>query len=165
MTNNSDYSNYLFFWSKKHDFLSNFYPSEFNVGDQHFICSEQYFMKKKQELFDSSNIKLAGLIMNEKDPKKIKKFGRMVKNFDEEIWNQHKYQIMYQGVKAKFTSNPNLRKKLLETKNKILVEASPYDKIWGIGLNESNAKKKLHTEWPGKNLLGKVLMQVRQELI
>ena len=87
----------------------------------------------------------------------------MVKNFDEEVWNQLKYQIMYEAVKAKF-SNPILMKKLIDTKDKILVEASPYDKIWGIGLNETDAKKTLPTNWIGENLLGKVLMQVREEL-
>jgi ribA/ribD-fused uncharacterized protein len=164
---NNIYSNYLFFWGEKksHGYLSNFYPCEFVVEGLKYNCSEQYFMKKKQELFDNSNKNLGEQIMAEINPKQIKNYGRVVKNFDQTIWDKNKYQIMYQGVKSKFISNPELAKKLLDTKNKKLVEASPYDKIWGIGLSESDAKKISNpTNWPGTNLLGQILEQVRDEL-
>jgi ribA/ribD-fused uncharacterized protein len=155
---------YLFFWGEKESlgFLSNFYPSAFTVNEQPFNCSEQYFMKEKQELFDPSNQILATGIMNETKPFNIKKYGRRVKNFDEKIWNTHKYKAMYDGVYAKFTQIPELKAKLLATGEKILVEASPYDKIWGIGFKKSNALAN-KTLW-GENLLGQVLMEVRTNI-
>ena len=155
---------YIFFWGEhsKDGYMSNFYPSEFTINNQKFNCSEQYFMKKKQELFDPNNILLATNIMKETKPKDIKKFGRQVKNFNDAIWNQHKVKEMHDGIYAKFSQNPELKLKLLSTGDKILVEASPYDKIWGIGFSKDNAL--LNKDKWGQNLLGKVLMQVRKEL-
>jgi ribA/ribD-fused uncharacterized protein len=155
---------YLFFWGENdvYGFLSNFYQTNFSVNGNNFNCSEQYFMKKKQELFNESNDVLANLIMKETNPKNIKKYGRQVKNFNEEIWNINKYKYMYEGVYAKFTQNPELKQKLLATGKKILVEASPYDKIWGIGFNKSDALNN-KSKW-GQNLLGKVLVEVRDKL-
>lgn len=96
---------YLFFWDENDTFgfLSNFYPSTITVDDKTFNCSEQYFMKKKQELFDPTNLVLATKIMNETKPKNIKKYGRQVKNFNDEIWNTHKENAMYSGIYAKFS--------------------------------------------------------------
>jgi ribA/ribD-fused uncharacterized protein len=155
---------YLFFWSDKDivGYLSNFYPSTFTVDKLTYNCSEQYFMKKKQELFDSTNLVLATKIMNETNPKNIKKYGRQVKNFSEETWNLHKRNAMYSGVFAKFLQNPDLKAKLLATGNKTLVEASPYDKIWGIGYTKLDALKNKDS-W-GQNLLGQVLMEVRSKI-
>ena len=155
---------YLFFWGEKDafGFLSNFYPSTFTTDGQIFNCSEQYFMKKKQELFDPLNQKLASDIMNETNPKNIKNYGRQVNNFAESIWNINKYKSMYDGVYAKFSQNPELKTQLLATGEKVLVEASPYDKIWGIGFNKSDALTS-KAKW-GQNLLGKVLMEVRNKL-
>lgn len=164
---NLDYSNYIFFWGEKNNFgfLSNFFPTEFEDGGVKFICSEQYFMKKKQELFDSTNSSLAELILSSTEPRQIKQFGRMVKNFNEEVWSEHKYQIMYLAVKNKFLGNPELAKRLIDTGDKILVEASPYDRIWGIGMPATAAVKIPESDWPGENLLGQILMEVRDELI
>jgi ribA/ribD-fused uncharacterized protein len=155
---------YLFFWGEKKTggFLSNFYPSTFTINTDTFNCSEQYFMKKKQELFDPKNNVLGTQIMNETNPKDIKKYGRQVKNFTEDKWNMHKYKFMYDGVYAKFSQNPQLKVKLLETGDKILVEASPFDRIWGIGFSETNAIVN-KSKW-GENLLGKILMEIREKL-
>lgn len=155
---------YIFFWGEntQDGFLSNFYPSEFTVDGKKYNCSEQYFMKKKQELFDPKNIKLATDIMKETNPKDIKKYGRQVKFFIAEIWDENKVKAMHDGVFAKFLQNPELKAKLLATGDKSLVEASPYDMIWGIGFKKENALKN-KDRW-GQNLLGQVLMQVRNEL-
>jgi len=155
---------YLFFWgeNKINGFLSNFYPTKFIIDNLTYNCSEQYFMKKKQELFDKTNNILATNIMNETNPKNIKNYGRQVKNFSDDIWNINKYKIMYDGVFAKFSQNHELKIKLLNTGNMYLVEASPYDKIWGIGFNQSNALNNKN-KW-GQNLLGKILMKVRDKL-
>lgn len=157
-----NYSNYIFFWVEKkaYGYFSNFYPVKFSQNNITYNCSEQYFMKKKQELFDGNNIELGNKIMNETNPMNIKKYGRSVKNYDETQWNQHRYNIMKEALILKF-SDPYLKNKLLETENKILVEASPYDNIWGIGLDEVSAKKIPPNQWKGSNLLGKALMEVR----
>ena len=158
----------LFFYGEKHQQIgcfSNFYPSSFmdNLNTK-FNCSEQYFMYKKCQLFNPQNYKLLELILTEKSPSLIKKYGRQVKNFDETIWNQHKYKIMLDGLRLKFSQNPSIKHILINTNTKKLYEASPYDKIWGIGYNAKNAlsvDEKLY----GENLLGKALMELRAEFI
>jgi len=151
---------YLFFWGEKNTFgfLSNFYPSTFVLDNQTFNCSEQHFMKKKQELFDPLNQALAANIMNESNPKNIKNYGRQVNNFSEQTWLIHRYKSMYDGVYAKFSQNKDLMAQLLATGDKFLVEASPYDKIWGIGFDSSNALANKQ-KW-GQNLLGQVLINL-----
>lgn len=120
---------------------------------------EQYMMAHKALLFGDS--KYYKKIMSTTDPYLIKKYGRLIRDFDEKIWNQYKFDIIVNGNKLKFKQNPKLLKRLLETKNKILVEASPFDKIYGCGLNTKTALKTDQSQWPGTNLLGKALMEVR----
>lgn len=157
----------IFFWKEnnKYGFLSNFYYSSFkdSLGFT-YICNEQYFMVQKCLLFDSENSKLFKEIMDCKIPIMIKKLGRKVNNFDKHIWNKEKYNIMKTGIKYKFSQNKFLKKKLLETKNKMLFEASPYDKIWGIGIEHNVASKLNPSDFEGENLLGKALMEIRDEL-
>lgn len=153
--------NYVFFWGT---YLSNFYPAKFIVDGVQYNCSEQYFMKKKQEMFDPSNIALANQILNEIDPKKIKKYGRQVKNFDNNVWDTCCYEIMKQGIYEKFKQNADINRLLKLTGTKTLVEASPNDRIWGIGLNKANARNIHPSNWQGKNLLGKALMEVRDKI-
>lgn len=152
---------YIFFWG---GILSNFYITPIIIDGILYNSSEQYFMKIKQETFDPLNVQLGKDIMKENNPKNIKNFGRNVNNYQEDIWDQMRYNVMYKGVYEKFYQNKNLRDILLETENKILVESSPYDKVWGIGLNENEAKLIHPSKWEGKNLLGKVLMEVRKKL-
>jgi ribA/ribD-fused uncharacterized protein len=156
--------NYVFFWGEKEKFgfMSNFYPCKFTVGTNTFNCSEQYFMKMKQEVFDNSNHALGEKIMNETNPIKIKKLGREVSNYNEQVWNQQRYKHMYNGNYLKYSQNPELKNQLLATGSKILVEASPYDKIWGIGWTKVSALANINS-W-GQNLLGKVLMELRAKL-
>ena len=87
--------------------------------------------------------------------------GRKVKDFNIDIWEENARKIVTQGCFLKFTQNPKLLEILLDTKDDILVEASPYDKIWGIGLKEKDAINVDPSEWPGKNWLGECLMNVR----
>jgi ribA/ribD-fused uncharacterized protein len=102
--------------------------------------------------------------MKSKNPKNMKAFGRLVKNFDENLWNSVAQDIVYAGNYAKFSQNPKLLKALLDTGDRLLVEASPYDKIWGIGLSELDARKTSPENWKGLNLLGKILTKVRDDL-
>lgn len=102
--------------------------------------------------------------MSSNDPRKIKALGRKIANFDETIWCRHKYNIVVKGNFAKFSQNDKLKKKLLSTGNKIICEASPYDKIWGIGLSTSQTDVHDPSKCQGQNLLGRALMDVRTTL-
>jgi ribA/ribD-fused uncharacterized protein len=103
--------------------------------------------------------------MSTADPNKQRSLGRKVKNFDNSIWDKNKEKILYTALQAKFTQDIELKKKLLSTKNKTLVEASPFDRIYGIGLSETNPKALDKKTWRGQNLLGKTLMKVRKIII
>lgn len=185
---------YTFFFHLSSPF-SNFHPSPFNFKGLQFVSNEQFIMYCKAKLFkDDNNAEkimsvndqedickklLSGEITKEqivkdKDLSKqwnevmkfVKKCGREVKNYDDKIWEQKRVNVAGVGAKEKFTQILDLKKTLLDTEGTFLVEASPYDKIWGIGLNASDAKATPESEWPGLNLLGKnVLDRVRALII
>jgi len=104
-------------------------------------------------------------IMASDNPKFQKGLGRMVKGFDSEKWNKVAKKIVYDASYAKYTQNKEFKSQLLSTKGTTLVEASPYDKIWGIGLSETDEKAKSRDTWDGLNWLGEVLTKVRQDII
>lgn len=97
-------------------------------------------------------------------PKEMKAFGRAISPFDEQLWNASSYDIVRRGNAAKFAQNEALRRYLLGTGSRILVEASPRDRIWGIGLGKSNPDAEHPPKWRGRNKLGFALTQVRDEL-
>ena len=103
-------------------------------------------------------------IMAAEKPNKYKKLGRKIQGFEQPLWDAHKYEIVVEGNKAKFSQNPDLKEFLLSTGDAIIVEASPYDKIWGIGMDKEQALKGTVTQWQGENLLGCALMDVRDWL-
>lgn len=143
----------------KSGYLSQWYISPFIFNNIEYNCCEQYMMSEKAKLFnDDESYKL---IMNAKEPKEHKKLGRLVKNFDEIKWNKYAEQIVFDGNYAKFTQNLELKKKLIDTNDKIIIECSPYDNIWGNGLNISDTLKTNIYDWKGKNKLGNILMKVR----
>lgn len=166
MADNAD--NYVFFYGhtegRPFACFSNFYPSKFTADGKNFNCSEQYFMKKKQEMFDPTNVQLANAIMAETSPAKIKAFGRQVKNYDETKWNQERYRVMKEALMYKFGQNQNMKQILMSTGNKILCECTNLDKIWASGLHITDPDRFDETKWKGQNLLGKALMEVRNEL-
>ncbi len=160
--------NEIYFYGLKDQFsyMSNFYKSPFETKDKKplkFWCSEQHFMYHKCLLFDSSNTKLLDKILQSKSATEIKKLGRQVKNYDDKIWNEKRYSIMKEALILKFSQNQDIKEKLLATKDKLLYEASKYDKIWGIGFYASSAIVTDKSKF-GRNLLGKCLMEVRSEL-
>lgn len=108
------------------------------------------------------DIEIANAILKTSDPKEQKSLGRKVKNFKADIWNEVAREIVFLGNKFKFSQNKFLYNKLMSTKDKILVEASPYDEIWGIGLDEATAKITPESEWPGINWLGLTLIDLRE---
>ena len=160
---------FIFFWKIHKDkevnksCLSQWYPSEFIVRGRRYNCAEQYMMAQKVLLFeDEESYKK---IMASSEPKEIKTLGRKVKGFDSVKWDEEKYRIVREGNFAKFTQKKELRDYLVSTEGKILVEASPYDNIWGIGMTESNPDILDPSKWKGQNLLGFLLMDIREELI
>lgn len=140
--------------------FSNWYPVEFVDGNIKFYNSEQYMMYHKAKLFGDDE--KSEEILKISDPREVKKKGREVKNFNQDIWNENAMDIVYSGCLLKFNQNKEIKEVLLSTKNKVLAEASPYDNIWGIGISAKEAKE--GKEWRGTNWLGKCLMRVRDTL-
>ena len=103
-------------------------------------------------------------IMATTSPREQKEFGRNVKNFNTDKWNEVCREYVYQGNLAKFTQNPSLKLELLKTEDREIVEASPYDKIWGIGMDVSHRNIEDKSKWLGKNWLGEAIMRVRETL-
>ncbi|MQY20702.1 hypothetical protein NRB20_38100 [Nocardia sp. RB20] len=119
-------------------------------------------MWRKAMLF--GNQALAREILTVEHPGHAKSLGRQVENFDEEEWNEARYQIVVTGNVAKFGQNPDLKKFLLVTGSRVLVEASPVDRIWGIGVAADDPRAQDPGQWRGSNLLGFALMDARTEL-
>ena len=144
----------------KSGYPSQWFPSNFIENDIEFNCCEQYMMYMKALIFN--DIEIANLILVEKDPKKIKELGRLVKNFDDNQWNAFADDIVFSANLLKFSQNIDLREKLLLTGDKEFVECAPYDKIWGNGLNITDTLKTPKNEWLGTNRLGKAIMRTRE---
>ena len=157
----SRHPNLVFFWKTQSPF-SQFHPAHFVVKEDNYICAEQYMMAGKARLFRDS-INLVN-IMEANEPKVMKSFGRKVEEFKPEIWNMCCRQIVQEGNRAKFSQNRHLLESLLNTNEKYLVEASPFDRIWGIGMGASNSKAYTPSSWKGSNWLGEALNQVKFEI-
>lgn len=161
--------NCIFFWD---GIYSNWHKSPFNPShfkklisykiDHEFDNNEQFFMYCKAKHFRDEET--AKVILGTPNPATSKKLGRKVKGFNSEEWDRVKEIFMLDGLYCKFLSNKVLLDELLDTRDKFLVEASPFDKIWGIGIGESEARFRLVSEWKGENLLGKCLMETRESL-
>lgn len=150
---------YLFFYKGE---FSQFFSCNFIEQGITYNCAEQYMMSKKAVLFKDfyTNEK----IMNSNIPYEQKKYGRIVKNFNEKKWNKFKRNIVISGNYLKFSQNPELKEMLMLTKKRKIVECSPTDKIWGIGLDLNNKKIFKSKNWKGTNLLGQCLTKVRKML-
>ena len=142
--------------------FSQWWESPFVVDGQTYSSAEHWMMAEKARLLD--DLEIHSKIVNTKSPAEAKKLGRQVKDFDQAIWNTHRGQIVVNGNYHKFSQNPDLKSFLLKTNNRILVEASPVDPIWGIGFDVTHSSASNPTEWRGLNLLGFALMEVRDLL-
>ena len=142
--------------------FSQWWMEEFHAIDNFYLCMEQYMMAEKAELFGDQEIQEQILKCN--DPRQIKALGRKVRGFDQKVWDRFKYPIVLSGNWCKFSQNRLLREFLLSTGDSVLVEASPYDNIWGIRLPASAPEAQDPHKWRGQNLLGFALMEVRDEL-
>lgn len=159
---------FVFFW---HEYpqkpvsktcLSNWYDCYFYVSGIKYFTTEQYMMASKALLFNDLNIYQQ--IFQAHTPQEFKNLGKQVNNYNDDVWNLHKDRIMIEGLYAKFSQNVELKDFLLSTEDKILVEASPYDKIWGIALDEDDDRVTDPSQWQGENHLGFALMTVRDLL-
>lgn len=162
---------YLFFWKNDpsedgtiiQSCLSQWWDEGFEVENIRYATAEHWMMAEKARLFQDEEMVKA--ILEDKSPASAQKFGRQVKGFNKATWVQHRFEIVKQGSLHKFAKNEALKAFLLGTKNQVLVEASPLDKIWGIGLDEANENAGNPTKWNGLNLLGFALMEARDELL
>ena len=162
VTNTDSMIQFHFFFGKESP-LSNWHPAGFWLKHIWFDCVEQAMMYSKAKLFNDD--KKANQILATSIPAEHKILGREVQGYVEQEWVARREHYVYMACLAKFTQNPNAAAYLRSTGNCELVEASPYDKIWGIGIGEGDIRILDRKNWRGQNLLGKVLMRVRDELI
>ena len=152
---------YLFFYATS-EIYSNWHPAKFKYDNIVFSNSEQAMMYAKAKLMgDNDSIKK---IKKTSDPYKVKRLGRSIKPWKEQLWISKRLSLVIDILYAKFSSNETLRNELLGTDDLYLVEASPSDKIWGVGLDESDPAIHNKKNWKGLNLLGEALMQVREKI-
>jgi len=161
---------YLYFWghqSKKgkvtKSCFSQWYNSPFIENDINYLTAEHYMMHAKAQLFNDDNA--ATKVLLAKTPGEAKAIGREIKAFDEDKWLTHRFAIVVKANLAKFTYSTELKEFLLSTENRVLVEASPVDNIWGIGLAQDDPLAEHPSNWQGLNLLGYALMEVRSCLM
>ena len=147
---------------EENGYLSNWFLSEFTVGGITFSSMEQYMMYEKAVLFKDQTT--AEKILQTDDVAKIKALGRTVKNFDDKVWTKEREGIVYRGVSEKFRQDPELAEKLEKTGEEIIAECAVKDRIWGIGLSMTDEDRLSIDKWRGKNLLGEILMRVREDI-
>lgn len=139
--------------------FSNWHPTTFYVHGEKFNCSEQYYMWMKALFFGDHNT--AANIMRASSPREQKRFGRTVKNFNRQQWYRVCKRVMRMALYHKFTQNTRLRERLLATKG-YYVEASRWDKYWGVGLSVRHPNIRCKEKWRGRNELGNLLNELRQ---
>jgi hypothetical protein len=142
--------------------LSNFHPAMFNVNGVNYNCTEQYYQAHKAILANDQTTH--DRIMETDEPSEQKRLGSSIK-INQELWDKRSPEIMHCGLLAKFNQNRGMADYLLGTTNRVVYEASPRDKTWGIGLSLSHPKVLDETVHTGQNLMGKLLMSLREQLI
>ena len=164
------HSDFVFFWGHTDRdakltkaCLSQWFSCYFEVEGQYYNCAEQFMMAEKARLFGDTETR--DKILSEYNQMTIKKLGRQVINYDDEKWKAVRYDVVLKGNLAKFYQNTRLKQFLIDTGEKILVEASPKDTVWGIGMDEFHVDVTNPKKWQGTNLLGFALMEVRDWLI
>jgi ribA/ribD-fused uncharacterized protein len=161
---------YLFFWGHQPQpggtigkgCFSQWWPCEFTVDGVTYPSAEHHMMTAKALLFGDTD--LAERIPLAPHPREAKALGRQVPGFDEQRWAERRFDLVVAGNVAKFGQSPGLRDYLLTTGDRVLVEASPRDRIWGIGMGASNDLATSPGHWRGLNLLGFALMEARHQL-
>jgi ribA/ribD-fused uncharacterized protein len=159
---------YVFFWGHQPgkngiaaSCFSQWYSAPFAVDGQRYPTAEHFMMAEKAALFGDQVTRAQ--VLQAPNPGAAKALGRQVRGFDETAWIEHRFSIVLRANEAKFAQNPDLRQFLLQTGSRILVEASPVDRVWGIGLAQDDERAANPNQWQGLNLLGFALMQVRHD--
>jgi ribA/ribD-fused uncharacterized protein len=157
---------YVFFWGhRKHKngvsktCFSQWYESGFEEDGVFYQTAEHYMMAGKAKLFGDEES--FAKVLASSSPSEAKKIGRSVQGFEEEVWLRNRFPLVVQANRLKFSQNPELGDFLAKTGDRILVEASPVDKIWGVGLASDDKNIQNPNLWKGLNLLGFALMKVR----
>lgn len=160
---------YVYFWGHKKpargvnaSCFSQWFGAPFKIDGNRYPTAEHYMMAEKARLFE--DFAVAEKILNAGSPGEAKALGRKVLGFDEAVWEQHRSEIVVRANQAKFSQHPELGSYLKNTGNRVLVEASPVDRIWGVGLAKDNPTIENPLTWNGLNLLGFALMKVRAGL-
>ncbi|OOQ48883.1 hypothetical protein AFM16_27725 [Streptomyces antibioticus] len=161
---------YLLFWGHRPlpdgrlgpSCLSQWWPSPFVVDGVTYATAEHWMMAEKARLFGDAEAERLALAAGH--PSQAKKAGRLVRGFDDTVWERERFRIVVEGSVHKFASNPGLRSFLLSTGERVLVEASPVDRVWGIGLAADDEAALDPQRWRGPNLLGFALMEARRRL-
>jgi len=165
-----EYASFLFFWGHQREpdgsvgpgCMSQWWPAPFTVEGRVFATAEHYMMWRKAALFGDEQI--AGRILAASHPFRAKELGEQVRGFDEAAWAARRFEIVLTGSVAKFGQHTDLRRYLLATGDRVLVEASPQDRVWGIGLAATDERAADPRQWRGLNLLGFALMRARAAL-
>ncbi|SKA43723.1 hypothetical protein SAMN04488128_106243 [Chitinophaga eiseniae] len=161
---------YLFFWGHgestsgtvTQSCLSQWWVAPFRENGITYPTAEHWMMAGKARLFNDEVV--LQRILKAKTPAEAKKLGRQVRQFDPAVWDEHKSNIVIAGNLLKFSQHPELKEFLINTKDRVLVEASPVDTIWGIGMKSDHEHVENPLRWRGQNLLGYALMAVRDKL-
>ncbi len=161
---------YLYFWGHRPSAsgqlsascLSQWWSSPFTVDGVTYATAEHWMMAGKAQLFGDQEA--ASRIVAASHPDRAKKLGRQVRGFDEQRWREHRSQLVVAGNLAKFSQHPDLKEFLVNTGSRVLVEASPVDRVWGVGLATDDDRIANPHQWRGLNLLGFALMEVRDAL-
>ncbi|MEU5718442.1 NADAR family protein [Streptomyces sp. NPDC020403] len=169
-TARGDQVKYLPFWGHRprpdgrlsESCLSQWWPSPFTVGGVTYASAEHWMMAGKARLFGDAEA--AERAVAASSPAAAKKVGRLVRDFDEDVWVRERYALVVAGSVHKFGQDPALRAYLTGTGERVLVEASPLDRIWGIGLGKDDPRTADPAAWRGLNLLGFALMEARARL-
>lgn len=164
------YIDFLFFWGHQTrrdgrvglGCLSQWWPAPFTVSGLTYPSAEHFMMAGKARLFGDEAI--VSRILDAPSPATAKSLGRAIPAYNDELWAANRYGIVVDGNMAKFSQNPDLLAYLLGTAGSILVEASPTDRVWGIGLPANDGRARQPSHWRGLNLLGFALMDVRERL-
>ncbi|HEY0637411.1 MAG TPA: NADAR family protein [Pseudonocardiaceae bacterium] len=143
-------------------FLSQWWRSEFTVDGVRYGSAEQFMMAGKARLFRDDET--LALLLAADDPREVKALGRRVRGFDEATWAAGRFDLVVRGNVAKFAADDTLRDYLLGTGDQVIVEASPEDRVWGIGLTAADERAATPSRWRGENLLGFALMEARARL-
>lgn len=161
---------YLHFWGHQREpdgtagkgGLSQWFEAPFVVGGVRYLTAEHWMMAEKARLFSDPEAERAAI--EAANPALAKAAGRTVRDFDDAVWERERFEIVVRGNTHKFAAYPDMREFLLRTGSRVLVEASPRDRIWGIGMGANNENAENPAAWRGLNLLGFALMEARERL-